>query len=148
MYCGYACKSKNTLALHKALLFLGDVFISSKYYETAANLYMVALEGFTRMDVHHSRAKCIIRLGDLANKKGSISEEIGFWTAARPLFEQSLQARDIAQIDVRLSTVETVHQKALLEPVPDESVNKDVSGAEKVEAVTRQNHNASALVAM
>jgi tetratricopeptide (TPR) repeat protein len=54
MYCGHAYKLKDKLALHNALLFLGDVFLSTKDDETATNLYIVALERFTHMDVHRS----------------------------------------------------------------------------------------------
>jgi tetratricopeptide (TPR) repeat protein len=117
IYCAHAYKSKEKVALHKALLFLGDVFIADKDEETATNAYIVALEGFTHMDIHQSRAQCMIRLGDLAEGQGRISEAIAFWEAAQPLFEQSLQAKDVAQIDARLSTVEKDHQKALLELV-------------------------------
>ncbi|KAJ7887623.1 hypothetical protein B0H14DRAFT_3127573 [Mycena olivaceomarginata] len=88
IYCAYAYKSKEKLALHKALLFLGDVFIANKDEETATNAYIVALEGFTYMDIHQSRAQCMIRLGDLAEGQGSTSEAIAFWEEARPLFEQ------------------------------------------------------------
>ncbi|KAJ7368932.1 hypothetical protein DFH08DRAFT_983522 [Mycena albidolilacea] len=117
IYCAYAYKSKEKLALHKALLFLGDVFIADNDEETATNAYIVALEGFTYMDIHQSRAQCMIRLGDLAEGQGHISEAIAFWEEARPLFEWSLQAKDVAQIDARLSTTEKAHQKALLELV-------------------------------
>jgi hypothetical protein len=113
VYLGYSHKSKQKLALHKALLFLGDVFISKNNDDTAHNLYTVALEGFTYMDVHSSRAQCMLRLGDLANKRGIISKATELWKAARPLFEQSLQAKDVAQIDARLTAAAQAHQKAL-----------------------------------
>ncbi|KAJ7777815.1 hypothetical protein B0H14DRAFT_2631439 [Mycena olivaceomarginata] len=105
-YLGYAYKIKDKLALHKALLWLGDVFIVNTDGKTAENLYMLALDGFTQMDVHRSRAQCMIRLGDLANKQGHTSKAISLWQTARPLFERSLQATDVAQIDVRLSVAE------------------------------------------
>jgi tetratricopeptide (TPR) repeat protein len=104
IYCAFANKSKARLELAKALLFLGDMFMANDK-ETAANLYLVALEGFTYMDVHHSRAQCMIHLGDLAEGQGHTSKAIGFWEAARPLFEQALQAKDVAQIDARLELV-------------------------------------------
>jgi tetratricopeptide (TPR) repeat protein len=113
MYCGHAYKLKEKLALHKALLFLGDDFIANEDEETAANLYTVALEGLTHMDIHWSRAQCMIRLGDLAEGQGHTSKAISFWMAARPLFEQALQAKDVAQIDARLSVIEKAQQKAL-----------------------------------
>jgi tetratricopeptide (TPR) repeat protein len=144
MYCGYAYKSGDKLSLHKALLFLGDLFITKEEDETASNLYQVALEGFTSMDVHRSRAQCMMRLGDLANKQGHTSAAINLWKTARPLFERSLQAKDIAEIDAILSTVETAHQKALVElatlHVPDELLNKETSGVEEVEAHLSSNN--------
>jgi hypothetical protein len=134
IYCGCAYKYKDKLELHGALLFLGDVFLATNDDETATNLYIVALEGFTHMDVHRSRAQCMVRLGDLANKKGHASKAIGFWTTAGPLFEQSLQAKEVAQIDVRLSTA---HQKSLLQlttlSAPDQSLNRETPEIHKVE---------------
>ncbi|KAJ7689368.1 hypothetical protein B0H14DRAFT_3176031 [Mycena olivaceomarginata] len=96
MYCGRAYKSKDKLELHKALLFLGDVFLATEDDETATNLYIVALEGFIHMDMHRSQAQCM--------------------------------AKDVAQIDVRLSTI---HQKSLLQltalSVPDRALNRGTS---------------------
>ncbi|KAF8207503.1 hypothetical protein K438DRAFT_1930969 [Mycena galopus ATCC 62051] len=114
-YLGYAYMLKQKLALHKALLFLGDVFIANEDEETANSLYQVALEGFTYMDVHQSRAQCMLRLGDLENKNGHTSEAITFWKAARPLFERSSQAKDMAQIDAKITTVENACQMALVQ---------------------------------
>jgi tetratricopeptide (TPR) repeat protein len=102
IYLGHAYKSNDKLALHKALLFLGDVFLANKDADAAANTYIVALEGFTYMDVHCGRAQCMVRLGDLAYGQGQTSEAINFWQAARPLFTQSSQGKDVAQIDLKL----------------------------------------------
>jgi hypothetical protein len=139
VYCGHAYKIKDKLALHKALLFLGDVFLATKDNETATNLYIVALDGFTYMNVHHSRAQCMVRLGDLANKQGHTSRAIDFWKTARPLFERSLQAKDVAQIDVRLSTVDKAHQKSLLQlttlSVLGQALNRETSENQEVEHV-------------
>jgi hypothetical protein len=132
---GYAYKTKDKLALHKALLFLGDVFIINKDGKTAENLYMLVLEGFTQMDVHRSRAQCMIRLGDLANKQGYTSKAISLWQAARPLFERSLQATDIAQIDVRLSAAEKCDREALNTlTAPDQWLNTGSSEIQQVES--------------
>jgi hypothetical protein len=54
IYLGSAHKSRDKLELHKALLFLGDDFMANNDENTAYNLYMVALQGFTSMDVHQS----------------------------------------------------------------------------------------------
>ncbi|KAF8144392.1 hypothetical protein K438DRAFT_2101925 [Mycena galopus ATCC 62051] len=130
-YLGYAHILKHKLALHKALLFLGDVFISNEDEETATSLYQVALEGFTYMDVHQSRAQCMLRLGDLANKNGRTSEAITFWKAAQPLFERSSQAKDMAQIDAKIATVENAGQMALAQletlDAPVQVVNEDIN---------------------
>jgi hypothetical protein len=139
MYCGHAYIAKDKLELHQALLLLGDVFLATKDNETATNLYIVALEGFTYMDVHRSRAQCMVRLGDLANEQGHTSKAIGFWKTARPLFERSLQAKDVAQIDVRLSTVDKTHQKSLLQlttmSVPAQALNRETSENQEIEHV-------------
>ncbi|KAJ7814782.1 hypothetical protein B0H14DRAFT_2603938 [Mycena olivaceomarginata] len=134
IYCVYAYKSRDRLGAHKALLFLGDVFVVHKDEETATNLYMVALEGFAYMDVHRSRAECMIRLRDLAEGQGHTSEAIYHWKAARPLFEQSLQVKDVAHIDAKLLAVEKAQQKAFPELVnlhaPVYLVNQEISGIE------------------
>jgi hypothetical protein len=64
--------------------------------------------GFTYMDVHRSRAQCMLRLGDLAKKQGDLSRAVEFWKESRPLFERSVQAKDFAQIDARLGAVEQI----------------------------------------
>jgi tetratricopeptide (TPR) repeat protein len=137
MYCGCAYKSKDKLELHKSLVFLGDVFLATKDDETATNLYIVALEGFTHMDVHCSQAQCMVHLGDLANEQGHTSKAIGFWTAARPLFERSLQTKDVTHIDFRLSTVDKSHQKSLLQltalSAPYWALNRETSEIQEVE---------------
>jgi hypothetical protein len=110
---GYAKQSNDKLALHKALLFLGDAAISQENDTTAHSLFTVALEGLVFMDVHYSRAQCLLRLGDLASKQDNLSEAAALWTEARPLFERSPQAKRVAQIDARLAELEH-DQKALV----------------------------------
>jgi hypothetical protein len=56
----------------------------------------------------------MLRLGDLAYKQGSTSEAVTFWTAAQPLFEQSLQVKDLALVNSRLMCCEKGHEKALV----------------------------------
>jgi hypothetical protein len=85
----------------------------------------------------------MIHLGDLAEGQGHTSEAIAFWEEARPLFEWSLQAKDVAKIDARLSTVEKAHQKALLELVtsyaPVHSVVEETLEDEKVKKIIHAN---------
>jgi hypothetical protein len=52
VYLVYAQQSKQKLALHKALLYLGDVFIAQGDDNTGHSLFTVALEGFVYMDIH------------------------------------------------------------------------------------------------
>ncbi|KAF8209179.1 hypothetical protein K438DRAFT_1811871 [Mycena galopus ATCC 62051] len=140
IYLASAAKSKAKLDLHKALLFLGDAFIVKNDENSATNLYQVALAGFTRMDVHRSRAQCMIRLGDLASKHGCTSEAFSFWEAARPLFERASQTKDVAQIDSRLATWENDHHKALVKletlhaPIQlGKEVNLEIKGKDSVD---------------
>ncbi|KAJ6495479.1 hypothetical protein C8R45DRAFT_1072846 [Mycena sanguinolenta] len=111
VYLSFSAKCKNKLALHKALLFLGDIFIMDNDEDTALSLYIVALEGFTCMDVHQSRAQCMLRLGDLAQEHGKTTEAVAHWKTARPLFKRSSQ--DVIEIDSRLATLEKAHEEAL-----------------------------------
>ncbi|KAJ7232657.1 hypothetical protein B0H12DRAFT_189530 [Mycena haematopus] len=113
VYLVHAYQLKEKLPLHKALLFLGDVFVSHRDESTAHILFTVALEGFSHMDVHRSRAQCMLRLGDIANKQGNPLQAIELWKEARPLFEQSLQAKDVTQIDARLACVEAIQEKKI-----------------------------------
>ncbi|KAJ6535862.1 hypothetical protein DFH09DRAFT_1402648 [Mycena vulgaris] len=57
VYLVHASKSQQKLDVHKALQFLGDVFCTEGDPDTAVSLLTVALEGFTQMDVHRSRAE-------------------------------------------------------------------------------------------
>ncbi|KAJ7452600.1 hypothetical protein FB451DRAFT_1100740 [Mycena latifolia] len=97
------------LDLYKALQFMGDVFLRNGDDDTANNLFIVALQGFTFMDVHRSRANCMIRLGDIAQRRGDFAEAVTLWRNARPLFELSLQTNDVAQIDARLGAANQEH---------------------------------------
>ncbi|KAJ7906630.1 hypothetical protein B0H13DRAFT_1880406 [Mycena leptocephala] len=91
--------------LKKAFQFLGDVYLSQNDEYTAISLFTVALEGFTQMDVHHSRAECMLQLGDISKGHGDLLKAVEFWEAARPLFERSSQAKQVENIDGRLVSV-------------------------------------------
>ncbi|KAJ7903069.1 hypothetical protein B0H13DRAFT_1882329 [Mycena leptocephala] len=57
-----AVGSKQKLGIHKALKFLGDASLADGDGDTAVSLFTIALEGFTHMDVHRSRAECMLQL--------------------------------------------------------------------------------------
>jgi tetratricopeptide (TPR) repeat protein len=101
----HSLKLKAKLQVYKALQFFGDTFLHQKDEDTAVTLFTVALEGFTYMDVHHSRAECMLRLGDISNKCGDQLKAVELWETARPLFERSSQAKEVQCVDERLSHV-------------------------------------------
>ncbi|KAF7358750.1 ATPase-AAA-core domain-containing protein [Mycena sanguinolenta] len=98
--------SHDNLALQKALYFLGDRFMIDGDWNTAESLFTLALEGLTHMDVHCSRAQCILRLGELAETKGDLTAATDFWKSARPLFQRSLQTEEVSRIDARLAAAD------------------------------------------
>jgi tetratricopeptide (TPR) repeat protein len=106
VYLALAWKVKQKLALYKAFCFLGDVLLSNGDELTAESLFMVALEAFTYMDVHRSRADCMLRLGDIAWQCGDMGGAALLWREARPLFECSQQTKDVGKIDHRLAACE------------------------------------------
>ncbi|KAJ7491321.1 hypothetical protein B0H11DRAFT_2191342 [Mycena galericulata] len=125
-YVAVAHKSHDKLALHKALRCLGDVFLHNGDASTAESLFIVALEDFTYMDVHQCRADCMLRLGDLAQQQGNMPRAEELWREAWPLFERSLQAKDMGKIDSRLAAaneqkfeyLDTLHVPTLPEASP------------------------------
>ncbi|KAJ6488726.1 hypothetical protein DFH09DRAFT_1455546, partial [Mycena vulgaris] len=101
----HSLKLKQKLETHKALQFLGDLYSGWGDQKTSSSLYAVALEGFTQMDVHRSRAECMLRLGDISKQDGDMLQAMELWKTARPLFERSSQAKQIAQVDDRLLNI-------------------------------------------
>ncbi|KAJ7740283.1 hypothetical protein B0H14DRAFT_3167970 [Mycena olivaceomarginata] len=102
----HSIKGKQRLQVLKALQFCGDTFLDEQDEDTAITLFTVALEGFTCMDVHQSRAECMLRLGDIANSHGDWLKAVELWMTARPLFERSSQAKQVQCLDERLACIE------------------------------------------
>ncbi|KAJ7465512.1 hypothetical protein FB451DRAFT_1486947 [Mycena latifolia] len=101
----HSVKSKRRLELHKALQFLGDVFQAQGDPETAVSLFTVALDGFIQMDVHRSRAECLVRLGDISKVNGDELKAAKLWDSARPLFERSSQGKQLAELNSKLASL-------------------------------------------
>jgi hypothetical protein len=80
---------------------------------TAASLLAVALDEFTYMDVHCGRADCMLYLGEIAREQGQLSRASALWKEARLLFEQSLQAKKVSEVDGRLAELEQSHETDL-----------------------------------
>ncbi|KAJ7458627.1 hypothetical protein FB451DRAFT_1372295 [Mycena latifolia] len=102
IYLGFGLRLKDKRAIHIAIRALGDVFRAEGDLVTAQSSYVVALEGFTMMDIHRGRADCMLRLGDIEEQDGQLDKALNCWEAARPLFERSLQKAEISQVDARL----------------------------------------------
>jgi hypothetical protein len=102
VFLAHSIKFKSRLGINKALQFIANVSLLQGDEDTALSLYTVALDGFTHMDVHQSRAECMLRLGDISRGQGDMLQAVKLWKMARPLFERSSQARQIEHIDERL----------------------------------------------
>ncbi|KAJ7900473.1 hypothetical protein B0H13DRAFT_2517780 [Mycena leptocephala] len=98
-------KRKEKLGMFKALRSLGDIFLAQHDEHTATSLFAVALEGFTEMDVHCSRAECMLRLGDISMGHSDPLKAVEFWERAKPLFEHSSQAKQVQNINERLAGI-------------------------------------------
>ncbi|KAJ7715744.1 hypothetical protein B0H16DRAFT_496394 [Mycena metata] len=113
----HSLRAKEKLRIYKALQFIGDVHLMQNDGVTAVSLFTVALDGFTYMDVHRSRAECMIRLGDMAKKNGDLLKALELWETAKPLFERSSQAKRVQDIDERVGSIseetKEQHQKNL-----------------------------------
>ncbi|KAJ6464896.1 hypothetical protein C8R45DRAFT_1107130 [Mycena sanguinolenta] len=107
VYLAFVLKMKQKLGVYNALRGLGDMFLSNRDELTAESLFKIVLEAFTYMDVHRRRADCMSRLGDIAARRGDISGAKMWWRDARPLFERSLQGKDIMKMDTKLGTLES-----------------------------------------
>ncbi|KAJ6779241.1 hypothetical protein DFH09DRAFT_1404937 [Mycena vulgaris] len=105
VYLVHASKSQQKLDVHKALQFLGNIFCTEGDQYTAVSLLTVALEGFTQMDVHHSRAECMLQLGYISKENGDVLKATEHWRSARSLFEQSSQVKKVTLIDEELLSI-------------------------------------------
>ncbi|KAJ6559409.1 hypothetical protein DFH09DRAFT_514520 [Mycena vulgaris] len=105
VYLVHASKSNQKLDIHKALQFLGDISRTEGDQDTAVSLLTTALEGFTQMDVHCSRAECMLLLGYISKENGDLLKTAELWQTARPLFERSSQVKKVALIDEELLSI-------------------------------------------
>ncbi|KAJ7353067.1 hypothetical protein DFH08DRAFT_804650 [Mycena albidolilacea] len=101
----HSLKSRTKLQVYKALQFFGQIFLMHNDKDTAISLSTVALEGFTHMDIHRSRAECMLRLGDISNSRSDQLKAVELWMTARPLFERSSQVKEVQCVDERLACI-------------------------------------------
>ncbi|KAJ6520692.1 hypothetical protein DFH09DRAFT_1287429 [Mycena vulgaris] len=106
VFLAHSLKLHKNLQIHQALRCLGEIFLESQDRDTAHSLFALAFEGFAGMEVHRSKGDCMLRLGDIASHNGDLPKAMELYKGALPLFERSLQAKSISQINARLAAME------------------------------------------
>jgi tetratricopeptide (TPR) repeat protein len=135
----HSLMSKQRLAIYKGLQFIGDTFLAQGDASTAIILFSIALDGFTHMDVHRSRAECMVCLGDISKWDGNLLGAVKHWEMARPLFERSSQTKQVAEIDEHLTTIDQdmwqkhAYNLAALREINTPSVKPEEWGDPKLE---------------
>ncbi|KAJ7249359.1 hypothetical protein C8J57DRAFT_1239813 [Mycena rebaudengoi] len=71
-----ALKSELKLATMKAFVCLGQLFVIQGDHETALNVFNIALDGFTFMNVHRWRADCIVRIAEIWEQKAEVAKSV------------------------------------------------------------------------
>ncbi|KAJ7450392.1 hypothetical protein FB451DRAFT_1566603 [Mycena latifolia] len=99
---GYAKKLSDLIATRHALRCIGDIFAAQGDDDTALNLFMVALDAFSSMDVPRQRGACLVRIADALERRGNIDQATDMLREARVMFDRSSQANHVARLDVRL----------------------------------------------
>ncbi|KAJ7238162.1 hypothetical protein C8J57DRAFT_1246581 [Mycena rebaudengoi] len=102
-----ALKCKHKLQRMQAFRCLGQISSAKGDAETALNLFKLALDGFTFMDVHRWRADCMVRIAGILNNRGEVMKAVELCKAARPLFERSSQTKDVIKIDAKLAKADS-----------------------------------------
>ncbi|KAJ7195974.1 hypothetical protein GGX14DRAFT_674254 [Mycena pura] len=105
----HALKTKQKLAIYKGLQFLGDLFLVEGDQNTAISLFTIALDAFTYMDIHRSRAECMLQLGDISKMNGEFGKAEELWKLARPLFTCSSQEKKVTLIDEKLLSIQSIN---------------------------------------
>ncbi|KAJ7268432.1 hypothetical protein C8J57DRAFT_1612495 [Mycena rebaudengoi] len=75
-FLAFSVVTKNSLTLMKAIRCYGNLFAVSGEDSMAFTLFQVALEGFTFMDVHRWKAKCMIDIGDILERRGELHKSM------------------------------------------------------------------------
>ncbi|KAK7063425.1 NB-ARC domain-containing protein [Favolaschia claudopus] len=102
VYLASALKSKDKLATMKAFRCLAEISAADGDAETAFNLFEVAVDGFTFMDVHRWRGICMVRMGDILIQRGEHKTAAEFWTEGRDSLARCLQAKEVAEVERKL----------------------------------------------
>ncbi|KAJ7858637.1 hypothetical protein B0H14DRAFT_3135413 [Mycena olivaceomarginata] len=99
-YLAYGKTTANVSAVAWALRLLGDIFREDKDDETSGSLFQLALEEFTRMDIYRGKAECLLRLGEIAQKRGEHTVAKHYSLEARNMFRKSGMVAEAEKVQV------------------------------------------------
>ncbi|KAJ7602749.1 hypothetical protein DFH06DRAFT_1351101 [Mycena polygramma] len=102
IYLAFMKSNQDPVGMLHALLRLATLSTIINDDDTALNLFKVALEGGTAMDIHPIRGECMLGIGDIAFTRGDPLKANQMWTDARSLFVRSSQMKRVAAVDKRL----------------------------------------------
>ncbi|KAJ7110241.1 hypothetical protein C8R43DRAFT_1139485 [Mycena crocata] len=88
-FCAFAQGTGSRLWLSWAFRILADLFLAQAEPDTAYALFEVALDAFTRMDVHRGKAECFIGLADIFEGAGKTTEAKEMFNEVQKMFEKS-----------------------------------------------------------
>ncbi|KAJ6632286.1 hypothetical protein B0H10DRAFT_11304, partial [Mycena sp. CBHHK59/15] len=72
-----------------AFRLLGDIFLAQGDEETAMVVFQVAMDEFTRMDVHQGKGECLLRFAEISKRHGNETVATQHLAQARRMFEKS-----------------------------------------------------------
>jgi len=100
----YFSQAQKTGMYHRlhALRRMADALLVMGEAESASNLYTVALETFTTMEVKCGRAECLAGLGTVSSIQGNTRAARQLLTEARALFDEAGRRLDGAELEKRL----------------------------------------------
>ncbi|KAJ7067372.1 hypothetical protein C8F01DRAFT_1121086 [Mycena amicta] len=94
--------TRNSLTVNQSLRCLGDVLARQGNDVDALSVLQLALEGFTQIDVHQSRAECMRTMADIYLRRGDANQWREFLTMAMDLFKRLQQWSKVALLEERL----------------------------------------------
>ncbi|KAF7369826.1 MYND-type domain-containing protein [Mycena venus] len=105
----YGRTAANLSVVAWAFRLLGDIFREEADEETSGSLFQLALEEFTRMDIYQGRAQCLLRLANIARKRGEHIVATEYLSEAKEMFLKSGMAAEAKKIEVLRNQIVGVH---------------------------------------
>ncbi|KAJ7128777.1 hypothetical protein C8R43DRAFT_691997 [Mycena crocata] len=114
-YLAYGMTTSSPSDTSWAFRLLADIFRIQGDEKTSRVLFQVALEEFTRMDIHLGKAQCLIRLAELAETRGNHRLAAEHFSDARCMLLKS--GYGVVQTEKALGDFNQAHRESLmLEP--------------------------------